>query len=245
MYAGAERTYGLHVLIEEPEPSGEERIARATRPVIVLSRLAGPGDSFLLIHQLLSAYGRRPRVVMKAALQLDPTLDILGNRLPNVFIRHDEMGENIFTEQITRLAQGLDEHGALVIFPEGANWTPGRWRGGIRRLETQGHQDLATRARAMPNLLPPRPGGALAAITACPEADVIFVAHSGLDSIITVGDVWSRFPINQAIKARWWRVPHDQVPRSVPHEAQVKWLYDWWQLIDAWITAQSAYTRNL
>jgi 1-acyl-sn-glycerol-3-phosphate acyltransferase len=237
MYAGAERTYGLHVLVEEPEPSGEERIARATRPVIVLSRHSGPGDSFLLLHQLLSSYARRPRVVMKATLQLDPTLDILGNRLPNVFIRRDEMGENIFTAKIKELAQGLDERGALVIFPEGGNWTPGRWRRGIRRLETQGHPDLATRARAMPNLLPPRPGGALAAITASPEADVIFVAHSGMDSIITVGDVWSRFPINQAIKARWWRVPHDQVPRSAPHEAQVKWLYDWWQLIDAWITA--------
>jgi 1-acyl-sn-glycerol-3-phosphate acyltransferase len=237
LYGGAERTYGLHVDIEEPEPSGEERIARATRPVIVLSRHSGPGDSFLLIHQLLSAYSRRPRVVMKATLQADPSLDILGNRLPNVFIRRDETGENIFTAQIERLAQGLDERGALVIFPEGGNWTPGRWRRGIRRLENQGHPDLASRARHMPNLLPPRPGGALAAIMACPEADVIFVAHAGLDSIITVGDVWSRFPINQVIKARWWRVPHDQVPREAENEAQVKWLYDWWQLIDAWVTA--------
>jgi 1-acyl-sn-glycerol-3-phosphate acyltransferase len=237
LYGGAERTYGLHVEIEEPEPSGEERIARVTRPVIVLSRHSGPGDSFLLIHQLLSAYSRRPRVVMKAALQLDPSLDILGNRLPNVFIRRGETGENIFTDQITELAQGLDERGALVIFPEGGNWTPGRWRHGIRRLETQGHPDLASRARHMPNLLPPRPGGALAAINACPEADVIFVAHSGMESIITAGDVWSRFPINQVIKARWWRVPYDQVPREAGHQAQVKWLYDWWQLIDAWITA--------
>jgi 1-acyl-sn-glycerol-3-phosphate acyltransferase len=237
MYHGAGRTYGLRVEIDEPEPSGEERLARATRPVIVLSRHSGPGDSFLLIHQLLSAYRRRPRVVMKAALQLDPLLDVLGNRLPNVFIRRDETGENIFTTQIKQLAQGLDERGALVIFPEGGNWTPGRWRRGIRRLENQGHPDLASRARHMPNLLPPRPGGALAAITACPEADVIFVAHAGLDTILTAEDVWSRFPINQVIKARWWRVPHDQVPRQAPDEEQVKWLYDWWQLIDAWVTA--------
>jgi len=57
----------------------------------VLSRHAGPGDSFLLIHQLLSVYGRRPRVVMKAALQFDPSLDVLGNRLPNVFIQHSKI----------------------------------------------------------------------------------------------------------------------------------------------------------
>src|SRR5208282_3350039 len=212
------------------------RIARLARPVIVLSRHAGPGDSLLLVHELLSVYGRRPRVVMKAALQFDPSLDVVGNRLPNVFIQHSKTGENVFTEQIERLARGLDRTGALVIFPEGANWTPYRWRRGIRRLEHQGRTDLAARAREMPNLLPPRPGGTLAAIKACPQADVIFVAHAGLDSIISVGDVWRNFPIDQVIRARWWRVPVDQVPRSADHEAQVQWLYDWWERIDSWIS---------
>ncbi len=236
MYNGAARTYGLRVEVDEPELTAEERIARLGRPIIVLSRHAGPGDSLLLLHQLLSVYGRRPRVVMKSALQLDPSLDVLGNRLPNVFIQHSKIGENLFTEQIERLARGLDQTGALVIFPEGANWTPGRWRRGIGRLERSGRSDLASRARDMPNLLPPRPGGTLAAIAACPEADVIFVAHSGLDNIVSVRDVWRDFPIGQVVKARWWRVPHDAVPRTATHEAQVKWLYDWWQLIDSWIS---------
>ena len=48
-----------------------------------------------------------------------------------------------------------------MIFPEGANWTPSRWRRGIRRLELADRGDLADRAREMPNVLPPRPGGAL------------------------------------------------------------------------------------
>ena len=26
------------------------------------------------------------------------------------------------------------------------------------------------------------------------------------------------------------------IPRSADHEAQVQWLYDWWERIDAWIT---------
>ena len=236
MYDGAARTYGLRVEVDEPELTPDERIARLARPVIVLSRHAGPGDSFLLIHQLLSVYGRRPRVVMKSALQLDPSLDVLGNRLPNVFIQHSKVGESLFTEQIERLAAGLDATGALVIFPEGANWTPGRWRRGIRRLEHADRSDLAAKAKDMPNLLPPRPGGTLAAIAACPDADVIFVAHSGLDNIVSVGDVWRNFPIDQLIKARWWRVPHDAVPRTATHDAQVQWLYDWWKLIDSWIT---------
>ena len=236
MYRGAERTYGLRVEVDEPEFTAAEAAARLTRPVIVLSRHAGPGDSLLLVHQLLSVYQRRPRVVMKATLQLDPSVDIVGNRLPNVFIKGRQTGENIFTREIRRLARGLDSNGALVIFPEGGNWTPHRWRRGIRRLEQKGRLDLAARARDMPNLLPPRPGGTLAAISACPDADVIFVAHAGLDNIITLGDVWGKFPINQVIRARWWRVPVDAVPRELDHEGQVQWLYDWWERIDTWIS---------
>lgn len=74
---------------------------------------------------------------------------------------------------------------------------PPRWRRGIRRLESQGRSNLAERARGHANLLPSRPG-----------ADVIFVAHAGLDNIITLGDVWVRFPIDQVDRARWWRVPY-------------------------------------
>src|SRR6201996_1838993 len=233
VYRAAEHTFGLKLEIEEPEATAEERIARLTRPVIVLSRHAGPGDSVLLVHTLLSLYQRRPRVVMKASLQLDPILDVVANRVPNVFIRARDAGQQIFTEQIERLAGDLGDDGALVIFPEGGNWTPGRWRRGIQRLDAHGRPDLASRARLMPNLLPPREGGVLAAVRACPEADVIFVAHAGLDGLVSVGDVGRDMPIKQTVVARWWRVAAGEVPRDAGHEAQVKWLYDWWQLIDA------------
>jgi len=205
--------------------------------VIVLSRHAGSGDSFLLVRQLLSVYGRRPRVVMKASLQLDPGLDVVAGRLPNVFISRAKSGERVFVEQIERLAKGLDDAGALVIFPEGGNWTPNRWDRAIQRLERLGRRDLAARARQMPNLLAPRSGGAFTAIEACPRADVIFVAHAGLDRLVTVSDVWKNLQVNQTIRAKWWRVPGDQVPRGLDHEAQLRWLYDWWKVIDDWISA--------
>jgi hypothetical protein len=179
---------------------------------------------------------------MKASLQLDPSLDVVANRVPNVFIQGRRTGEHIFVEQISRLARGLGRAGALVIFPEGGNWTPGRWRRGIRRLERQGRGDLAARARDMPNLLAPRTGGTLAAIAACPESDVIFVAHAGLDRLVSVSDVWRSLPIEQVVQARWWRVPAPDVPRSAGYEAQVRWLYDWWQRIDGWIADNSRAT---
>lgn len=236
-FRSASRAFGIRVEVDEPELTPQEQAARLARPVIVLSRHAGPGDSFLLVRHLLTAYGRRPRVVMKATLQLDPGLDVIANRLPNVFIHHRRTGERTFIEQIERLAGGLDQLGALVIFPEGGNWTPNRWLRAIRRLERLGREDLAARARDMPNLLAPRTGGALAAIAACPDADVIFVAHAGLDRLVTVSDVWRSLPVNQVVRARWWRVPVGEVPRSASREAQIQWLYDWWELIDGWISA--------
>ena len=60
------------------------------------------------MRQLLSVYGRRPRVVMKASLQFDPSLDVMANRLPNVFVSHRQAGGRIFTDQIDRLASVAD-----------------------------------------------------------------------------------------------------------------------------------------
>jgi 1-acyl-sn-glycerol-3-phosphate acyltransferase len=235
MYRVGTATFGVSVEVEEPEFDAAEEAARLARPVIVLSRHAGPGDSFLLVHHLLNVYGRRPRVVMKATLQLDPSVDVMFNRLPNVFISRRKGGEGLFVEEIRRLAGSMDPDGALVIFPEGGNWTPGRWQRGIQRLRRKGRPDLAARASEMPNVLAPRTGGVLAAISAAAEADVIFVAHAGLDTLVSMGDIWRGLPIDQVVRAKWWRVPAGQVPRDAGREAQVKWLYDWWQLIDGWV----------
>ena len=96
----------------------------------------------------------------------------------------------------------------------------------------------------MPNVLPPRAGGALAAVAACPAADVVFVAHTGLDRLISVRDVWHSLSDDIEIRARWWLVPAGEVPREAGQDAQVSWLYDWWARIDGWVSAQHAATAR-
>jgi hypothetical protein len=241
IYRTAERTCGLRVTVTGPGKTANNH------PLIVLSRHAGPGDSLLLVHHLISTCARRPRIVMKETLQLDPTADVLANRLPNAFIRkhRDGRGTTPHTELIRRLAASLDPSGALLIFPEGGNWTPQRWRRAIARLHRRHRDDLAERAAAMPNVLPPRLGGAFAAIAACPAADVVFVAHTGLDRLVSVRDVWQSLSGDILVRAHWWRVQAADVPRDADEEAQLRWLYDWWERVDAWITAQDSSQQVL
>jgi 1-acyl-sn-glycerol-3-phosphate acyltransferase len=233
LYDVASQAFRLRIEIQEPELTQAELRARLTRPVIVLSRHAGPGDSFLLVHDLLRRYRRRPRIVMKATLQFDPGVDVMANRLPNAFVRAARGADNVVIREIERLAGGLGPTGALVIFPEGGNFTPRRRLRAIRLLEERRLHEEAAKARELEYLLPPKPGGALAAIAAAPTADVIFVAHTGLDQLMTIGDIWRALPMEQVVKARWWRVPAAEVPPE--REAQVRWLYEWWERIDTWI----------
>ena len=200
-------------------------------PLLVCSRHAGPGDSFTLIHTLMHWYGREPRVVLKDTLAWDPAIDVLLRRIPARFISPGS-GADLESE-IAQLATGLDENDAFVIFPEGGNFTPARRERAITRLRTLGLETMARRAEEMIHVLAPRPGGLLAALDAAPEADVVLVAHTGLDHLLTVGDLWRELPLDKVIIMRWWRVAAEDIPAG--RQERIDWLYDWWESIDDWI----------
>jgi 1-acyl-sn-glycerol-3-phosphate acyltransferase len=201
------------------------------RPLLVLSRHAGPGDSFLLAHALINWYAREPRIVLKDSLQWDPAIDVLLNRLPSRFIAPG--GGHEAEQQIAELARDLDGNDALLIFPEGGNFTPERWRRGVARLRRLGFVQMARRAENMRNVLPPRPGGVLAALEASPDATVVLVGHTGVDHLRTIGDVWYELPMDKSIVMHWWLDETVNIPRDA--ESRVEWLYAWWARIDEWI----------
>ncbi len=224
----ARRVLRLSIETEGPHPD-----AHPGRPILVCCRHAGPGDSFVLIHTLMAWYDREPRVVLKDTLAWDPAIDVVLRRIPARFITPDPgEGEDLET-QIAELATGLDENDAFVIFPEGGNFTPKRRQRAIDRLRRLGMERMAQRAERMIHVLAPRPGGFLAALDAAPDADVVLVAHTGLDHLLSVGDVWRELPMDKRIIMRWWQVPRDEIPQD--REQRIDWLYAWWARIDAWI----------
>jgi 1-acyl-sn-glycerol-3-phosphate acyltransferase len=212
----------------------DDGVPGSTNAMVVLSRHAGPGDSFLLVHTLMNRdHLRQPRIVLKDVLQLDPLIDVYLNRLPNHFVSADPVVRHGSAEAIADLARGLGEEDALLIFPEGANFTPQRRFRAIQRLRDRGLASAVRRAEAMQHLLPPRPAGITAALRAAPHADVVLVAHTGLEHLSTVRDLWRNLPMDKTLHLRWWFLPATDVPRD--ETELTDWLYHWWETIDEWI----------
>ncbi|WP_346618387.1 lysophospholipid acyltransferase family protein [Blastococcus montanus] len=236
----AQRVFALRLVTDGTSWSPlDDGVPGSTNAMVVLSRHAGPGDSFLLVDTLMNRdHLRRPRIVLKDLLQLDPLLDVYLNRLPNHFVAADPAVGYSSTEAIADLARDLGEEDALLIFPEGANFTPQRRFRAIQRLRDRSLVAAVRRAEALQHLLPPRPAGVTAALRAAPHADVVFVAHTGLEHLSTVRDLWRDLPMDKTLHLRWWFVPAAEVPRD--DTELTDWLYRWWATIDAWVSATSA-----
>ena len=218
-----------HVEVRFTE-SDDAHAALATpgRTVLVFARHAGEGDTLLVLYELLCRYERVPCVVMAEKLRLDPLIDVLGERLPNRFV--DPRGGDTEVE-IAALARELDGTRALVIFPEGANFSERARRRGIERLERAGHAEEAAWARGMRHLSAPRPGGALAAVEASPQADVVIMGHAGFPT--GPREVWRLLPEPQVIEVRLWHEPAGAIPHD--HDGRIDWLFAWWRTMDGWV----------
>jgi 1-acyl-sn-glycerol-3-phosphate acyltransferase len=226
LIGAAEKLLGLQIQLEDPP-------APRAGAVLVFPRHAGPGDSLLIARTLMSGYKRRPRIVMKETMQWAPTIDIIGNRLRACFIRPADRDASRFIGRIGELAKDLDELEAVVLFPEGGNFSLRRRERAIAKLRESGREDYAERAEQMTHILAPRPGGALAAIESAPDADVVFVAHTGLEYLGDMPDLWRSVPLQQPIIGRYWRIAPDDIPSG--RDQQIDWLYKWWSTIDQWI----------
>jgi 1-acyl-sn-glycerol-3-phosphate acyltransferase len=232
LIAAARPLLGFAVKVEElPAPE-----SLTGRPVLVLARHGGPGDSFAIVSLLLSRLRRRPVIVLKDTLRWDPGLDLVLSRMHSCFLPGRRAGRDL-PGRIAAAARALGNRDALLLFPEGGNWTPRRHRNAMARLWARGRRTAAARAAANPHVLPPQPAGVLACLEARPDFEVVVVAHTGLEDLVSAGDIWRAVPVTERpMVMRWWQLPAVDLP--VDPELRQDWLDVQWAVVDSWIDAR-------
>jgi 1-acyl-sn-glycerol-3-phosphate acyltransferase len=231
LFGAARRIYALELEVE-----GAEAAARG--PLLLFPRHASVADTLLPAVLVTAPHGIRLRYVLKRELLWDPCLDVVGQRLPNVFVRRGSEDSAREIAAVRELARGLGADEGVLLYPEGTRATPEKRARVIERLRAAGEVERALRAGRLRHLLPPRRGGPLALLEAAPEADVVFCAHTGFEGAATLADLWRGALVASRVRVRFWRVPRAEVPEG--HEARIAWLERWWERLDAWVEASRA-----
>lgn len=227
-----ERILGVTIEVED-DGHAELALRSNAQPLLVFSRHDGPGDTLYLVDLLLDRYGRAPRIVMKEILKLDPCIDLAGARVPNYFVPPPaRRRDGAWEVEIAALAAGLDDRGALLLFPEGGNFSQARRRRRLLALLRRGRRRDAARAVGMQHVIAPEPGGALVALSGAPRASVVLVAHNGLSGL-DGGGLLSRAPMDQVFRVKLWYIDRADIPEH--DEARRQWLLDCWQRVDGWV----------
>ena len=186
----AERLLGLRLDVDPASTA-----ALTPGPVIVLCRHVNLVDASLatLLYQRL---GYRSRGVIMAELLADPDFDLIYTRTGSVFIPRDNGPETI--AMIRELGRNADPTTAVVIFPEGRLFRPDRLKRSQARLALE-NTERAERLASLTHVLPPRPGGVLTLLDTIP-ADVVVIAHSGLDQYPSFTELAKAVPLREPIR---------------------------------------------
>jgi 1-acyl-sn-glycerol-3-phosphate acyltransferase len=152
-----------------------------------------------------------------------------------VFLRRSETASSV--QAIAAAAHELGRRTALLLFPEGGNWTPARRHRAIDHLRRGGAGRRAQLAEHLEHLLPPRPAGVFACLEARPDLQLVFVAHTGLEELVSVSQVWARLPFELPMSVRWWKA--GPRPPGGDRNAGQQWLDTEWAIIDEWIGTQA------
>jgi 1-acyl-sn-glycerol-3-phosphate acyltransferase len=228
-YAAVRRILDVEVVLDSASVKAAD-IPR-DEPVIVLSRHCGPGDSVLVAWLLAMEYQLRVRIVLKRMLRCEPALDLAGELGCLCFLKKGDRARS----QIHDLAESLGGGEAMLLFPEGANFSWPRWREATRELRSTGGVRAAARALRRSHTLPPRTGGAAAAVAGAPSANILVLTHNGFCADGRARPWW-QLPIHRQLLVRTALVPAARIPSS---NRLGPWLERTWTQVDAWVAAHA------
>jgi len=220
-------TTGLQVVVE-----GEGAVEKGD--AVVLSRHASLADSLVTAWVFCCHSGLEPRYVLKRELLADPCLDVVGHRVPNVFIDRTASDGGPELAKISALATDLGSEAVCVIFPEGTRVSDAKRERALAKISERDAQ-RAERMAALTHLLPPRPTGTTALLEGAPGADVVLMWHTGFDGLHDFRGILQKLAHRPApVKVAARRVPRAEVPSD---DGLAAWLDEQWLRMDAEVRA--------
>jgi 1-acyl-sn-glycerol-3-phosphate acyltransferase len=227
LFRAAVRLFGLRLEVDNDANLGHG-------PYLLLLRHASMGDSLLASALVSHPTGLRLRYVLKRELLFDPCLDIVGNRLPNVFVDRFSDDSPHEARRVQALARDLGPRDGILIYPEGTRFSEAKRRRVIERLEEKGEMKRLEQAKSLAFVLPPRFGGMLGLLEAAPQADVIVCAHTGFEGAASLAQIWKGALLHRVIRVQFRRIPRDEIP--VNRDERIAWAFDEWRQVDDWVS---------
>ncbi len=228
LFRAVVRIFRLKVAVE-----GEVDAELGRGPYLLLLRHASSGDTLLASALISAPHGLRLRYVLKQELQWDPCLDIVGNRLPNVFVDRSSDDSQREIGRVQALARDLGSRDGVLIYPEGTRFSDAKRRRVLERFAREGDVKMLDYARSLASVLPPRLGGTLGLLDAAPDADVVVCAHTGFEGAASLATIWRGGLVGQVIRVEFRRIPRARIPAS--REARSAWILEEWQRVGAWV----------
>jgi len=212
------------------------------RPVIVFIRHSSYADTLLPVLLISGPHGTRLRYILKHPLLWDPCLDVVGNRLPNHFVRHATGETSVELERVAALMNGLGPNEGVLLYPEGTRFTAEKRARLMQQCIERGDDGAWNRVQRLKHVLPPRLNGALALLEANEGADAVFCAHTGLEAALTQAALLNGGLIGAMVRVRVWGVPFEEIPAG--KQERIRWLQAQWERVDQFIAEISEGSGN-
>lgn len=198
-------------------------------PLVVLVQHSSIIDTLVPGVFLAGRHGLKLRYVLKRELRWGPCLDIAGGWLPNHFVARSGADSAKEIDAVRALKAGIGAGEGVLLYPEGTRFSVAKRERALQKVEPAWRDHAAKLQR----LLPPRLGGALALFSEPPHCDLLVVGHHGLEGFSSVRDIWEGKLVGKTVRIQFFRVPAAEIPSE--REAQVRFLYDLWLGVDAWL----------
>jgi 1-acyl-sn-glycerol-3-phosphate acyltransferase len=232
LYRGGEACFSVRTEVDDSELPKAER-----GPYLVFTRHTSVAETMLPLVVLRHERGIKLRYVIKRELLLDPAIDVAGQRIPNAFVRRSGSDPSKEVEQVRKIARDIGKNEGVLIYPEGTRFSPKKLAERLASIQST-NPERFERVSGYRHVLPMRLGGPMALLEERPDADALFVAHTGFEAVASAERMMNGALVGKTVKVKMWRVPAAAIPKD--EAARAAWLDAEWAKMDQWVEATLA-----